>query len=70
MINYKQLNQLTKDQLIELIGVYSKNWLAMDGVWFQSIERKYGMDEAMFHDMEAWKSVITSYSIHYTKLYD
>ena len=27
----------------------------MDGVWFQSIERTRGMDEAMFHDAEAWK---------------
>lgn len=50
------LNSLSKEELIELIGIYSKNWLAMDGVWFQSVERKYGMDEAMFHDVEIWKS--------------
>ena len=31
------------------------NWLAMDGVWFQSVERELGMDEAMHHDTEAWK---------------
>ncbi len=53
--NYEELNSLTKDQLIDLIGIYSKNWLAMDGVWFQSVERKLGMDEAMHHDKEAWK---------------
>ncbi len=35
--------------------IYSKNWLAMDGVWFQSVERKCGMDEAMYHDAQAWK---------------
>ena len=28
----------------------------MDGVWFQSVERKSGMEEAMYHDAEAWKS--------------
>ena len=27
----------------------------MDGVWFQSVEGKYGMEEAMYHDVEAWK---------------
>ena len=27
----------------------------MDGVWFQSIERKYGMDEAMEHDCAIWE---------------
>ena len=46
---------LSRDQLLELIAIYSKNWLAMDGVWFQSVERKYGMDEAMYHDVEAWR---------------
>ena len=55
MNNYETLSQFSKDQLIELIEIYSKNWLAMDGVWFQSIERKLGIDEAMFHDAEAWK---------------
>ena len=55
MHNYENLNQYTKDELIELIEIYSKNWLAMDGVWFQSIEQKLGMDEAMYHDAEAWR---------------
>ena len=53
--NQDVLNARSKEELIELITIYSKNWLAMDGVWFQTIERKYGMDEAMFHDAEAWK---------------
>ena len=55
MNNYETLSQFSKDELIELIEIYSKNWLAMDGVWFQSVERKLGMDEAMYHDAEAWK---------------
>lgn len=55
MYNYENLNKYTKEELIELIEIYSKNWLAMDGVWFQSIEQKLGMDEAMYHDAEAWR---------------
>lgn len=55
MNNYETLEKLSKDELIELIEIYSKNWLAMDGVWFQSIEQKSGMDEAMFHDARAWE---------------
>ncbi len=39
---------------MELIEIYSVNWLAMDGVWFQSVENKFGMDEAMYHDAQAW----------------
>ena len=49
------LRSLSKEELIQLIEDYSKNWLAMDGVWFQSIERTRGMDEAMYHDAEAWR---------------
>ena len=55
MKNEKLLNSLTKEELIDLIDIYSKNWLAMDGVWFQSIEQKLGMKEAIYHDEEAWK---------------
>lgn len=50
------LNSFTKEELIKLIEDYSKNWLAMDGVWFQSVERKRGMEEAILHDKEAWRS--------------
>ncbi len=45
----------TKERLLDLIEIYSKNWLATDGVWFQSVEQKSGMDEAIYHDEEAWR---------------
>ena len=46
---------MTKEQLLQVLDMYSKNWLAMDGVWFQSIEKKYGMEEAIEHDQNAWR---------------
>lgn len=55
MAKNEALQSLPKERLIELIEDYAKNWLAMDGVWFQSIERTRGMDEAMYHDAEAWR---------------
>ena len=55
MNNFENLFQYSKEELIELIEIYSKNWLALDGVWFQSLERKLGMNEAMYHDAEAWE---------------
>lgn len=54
MIN-KELGGVSREDLISLIEIYSKHWLAMDGVWFQSVEEKYGMDEAIFHDENAWR---------------
>lgn len=53
-MDYKKIEDLPREKLIELIGDFSKNWLAMDGVWFQSVEKKHGMDEAMEHDINAW----------------
>lgn len=50
------LNNLSREELVELIGIYCKDWLAMDGVWFQSVEKKFGMDEAMEHDINIWRS--------------
>lgn len=55
MLNEKELNQLSREQLIELLYMDAKNVIAMDGVWFQSIEKEIGMDAAMHHDEEAWK---------------
>ena len=49
------LKDFSREELFELIDIYAKNWLAMDGVWFQSVESKFGMEEAMFHDKEAWR---------------
>lgn len=55
MNNKEVLNNLSKAELIELIELYAKNWLALDGVWFQSIENECGMEEAIFHDKNAWE---------------
>ena len=55
MQNYETLSALSKDELIQLIEIYSKDWLALDGVWFQSIEERCGMDAAMEHDVAVWR---------------
>jgi len=54
-MNYQDITELPKEKLIELCRIYAKDWLAHDGVWFQSIEQKFGMDEAMEHDENAWE---------------
>ncbi|WP_139652836.1 DUF6125 family protein [Raoultibacter phocaeensis] len=54
------LEALSKEQLIELVGICSKNLIAIDGTWFQSVERERGMGEAMHHDEEAWRRFTVS----------
>ena len=55
MSHNKALDNLTREQLVELLKIYAKNWLAADGIWFQSVEKRRGMEEAMYHDVEIWK---------------
>lgn len=50
-----KLENLSKEQLADLVRIYARNIYALDGVWFQSIEQKEGMDEAIFHDKNAWR---------------
>ena len=33
---------------------FAKLWLAHDGLWFQAIEKKYGIEAAIEMDTEAW----------------
>lgn len=49
------IDNLSKDQLKELVRIYARNIYALDGVWFQSIEQENGMDAAMEHDRKAWR---------------
>lgn len=49
------LNELSREQLIGMLDDFAKNWLAHDGLWFQAVEKEYGMDAAIACDTEAWR---------------
>jgi hypothetical protein len=51
----EEIQKLPREELLKIIEIYSKNWLVMDGVWFQSVEDKFGMAEAMAHDENIWR---------------
>lgn len=54
------LESYTREQLIELLEITAKDLIALDGTWFQSLERDQGMDTAMEHDRQAWKRFVPS----------
>ena len=37
MSHNKALDNLTREQLVELLEIYAKNWLAADGIWFHLV---------------------------------
>lgn len=63
-----KLDLLTKGELKELVRIYAKNIYALDGVWFQSVEKEEGMDRAMWHDGEAWKRFTRTEALRIKKL--
>ncbi len=51
----KDLEGLTKGELIDYIEDVSKNWLAIDGTWFQAVEKEFGLEKAIELDAVQWK---------------
>lgn len=45
----------SKKQLVELLKDAAKLWLAHDGLWFQAVEKAYGLKAAIEMDTEAWR---------------
>jgi hypothetical protein len=56
---FPQLAELGREDLVGIIEDSAKNWLAHDGLWFQAVERAYGIDAAMKVDAEAWRVFTT-----------
>lgn len=57
------LLNMPREKLLSLASDIGKNWLAMDGLWFQTVESAYGMNDAKrcndstwvrFSPFEAW----------------
>lgn len=51
----KDIYDLTREQLLDFITDLSKRWLALDGLWFQTVEKEYGLDKAIEVDTAAWE---------------
>lgn len=51
----KKIADLSREELLKLVNVYSRNWLAHDGCWFLAAEENYGMETAIELDTKAWE---------------
>ena len=49
-----QLQDMSRDMLIDIIHVLGRNWLTVDGLWYQIIERELGPETAVRFDKEMW----------------
>ena len=51
----KKMEEFSREELLSLIETLAKNWLALDGVWFQAVEKSYGLEAALEMDYQAWR---------------
>lgn len=52
----KNIEDLSKEELIRLLRDASKNWLAHDGLWFRAVEDTFGTETAIELDKKAWEA--------------
>lgn len=55
MAKPEKISDLSREELLKLSNIFAKNWLAHDGLWFQAVEEKYGLDTAIELDITAWR---------------
>jgi hypothetical protein len=48
------LKAMNKADLLNLVDAIGVNWLANDGVWFQAVEKRFGMDTAKRCNDTCW----------------
>ena len=48
------LHALSREELVDLLEKLGINWLANDGIWFQAVERAYGMNDAKRCNDTCW----------------
>lgn len=49
------LEKLPKEKLLEVVRMYSANWLSTDGLWFSQVEEEFGLEAALRLDVKVWE---------------
>lgn len=55
MVSIVDFTKLSSEDLLKIIDLFAKNWLAIDGTWFLAAEEKFGIDTAIELDVESWR---------------
>jgi hypothetical protein len=61
--------KMSREELLEALEMFAKNWLAHDGCWFIATEEKHGLDEAVDLDTRAWARFAVSEARRITKTF-
>jgi len=50
----RDIDKYDKELIIDMLADAAKLWLAHDGLWFQAVEGRFGIRDAIDLDKEAW----------------
>jgi len=50
-----QQQPLSREVMRAMLSDFAKNWLAHDGLWFQAVEKQFGIDKAIELDRKTWE---------------
>ncbi|WP_366922949.1 DUF6125 family protein [Metallumcola ferriviriculae] len=53
----RDFKDLSKEELLAYVTDAAKNWLAHDGLWFQEVEKAYGIEKANEFNRNAWEKL-------------
>ena len=51
----EHLRNLSREELLTLVDIHAKSWLAHDGCWFLAAEEQYGLEAAIALDTKSWE---------------
>ncbi|MFH1932173.1 MAG: DUF6125 family protein [Pseudomonadota bacterium] len=54
LTNLEEYRKLSKEQLIDLLQLFGRGALTIDGFWFLGVEKLHGTEEATDLDEQAW----------------
>jgi len=49
------IEKMTKQQLLEVLRLFSRNWITLDGLWFSLVEDTFGLEAALDLDLQMWE---------------
>ena len=53
-----KLSDFSPDTLVQLVKLYSKLYMAMDGFWYLSVKGRVGDKEALACDIKVWEDMV------------
>ncbi len=46
---------MSREELLKVVEMFAKSWLAHDGCWFLAAEERFGLEAAIELDTESWR---------------